>query len=316
MPQVDLSSVCGAHDRKVACETTAGDFSENDHPAPEEVEDPQTIIPDYAPESFWLSKDAEIDWLDQNAFMERKDSGKGSAISIPNSSNLNPNSTSGSQRYSVNLKSKASIIGLPKPQKPNYVDRRTCRPASVRLFPKRPGPVSGRPVALSEPSSPKVSCMGRVRSRKDRSRRVKNCKKQTEPGLVKSRSIKERKPGFWNNFRLMFRSKGHKTGCKADGADIEPVKKSSRSDKKRGLTPDNANGGCSVRVDLGEPPGLGGVKRFASGRRSDAWAGDVEVDGALSEPLDRGSIWRRRDRGSPEEVNVERNWQVAGPASV
>ncbi|KAJ8423604.1 hypothetical protein Cgig2_015519 [Carnegiea gigantea] len=301
MPQVDLSSVCGAHDRKVACETTTGDISDDDNPAPAEMDDPQTTVPDYAPESFWLSKDAEIDWLDQNAFIERKDSGKGSVISIPNSSNLHPNSTLGSQRYSVNLKSKASIIGLPKPQKPNYVDRRNCRPASIRLFPKKPGPVSGRPAAMSEPSSPKVSCMGRVRSRKERSRRGKNRKKQTEPVLLKSRSIKEKKPGFWNNFRLMFRSKGTKTGCKADGAEIEPVKKSSRSDKKRGFMADNANGGCSVQVGLVEPPGLGGVKRFASGRRSDAWAGDAEVDGAKTEPLDRGSIWRRRDRGPPEE---------------
>lgn len=309
MPQVDLSlsSVCGGGDRKVACETIAGDG--DDHPAPEEDPLETTNVPDYAPESFWLSKDAELDWLDQNAFIERKDSGKGSVTSIPNS-------VTNSQRYSLNLKSKASIIGLPKPQKQNYSDRRSCRPANIRLFPKRPGPVSGRPAAVSEPSSPKVSCMGRVRSRKDRSRRGKNNrKKQNEPGgLVKSRSVKERKPGFWKNFRGMFRSKGPKAGCKGTEPECEPAKRSSRSwERKRGL---GSEGGGSIETVLSEPPVLGGVKRFASGRRSDAWAGEVEVDGSQSEPLDRGPIWRRRESGPPAEVSVGRSWEAVGPASV
>lgn len=312
MPQVDLSSVCAggvSQDRKVSCETLAG--AGDDPPSP--AEDLPTTPPqlDYAPESFWLSKDAELDWFDRNAFIERKDSGKGST-----NTNTNTNSISGSQRYSVNLKPKTSIIGLPKPQKTNYADRRICRRGSIRLFPKRsePGRVGGgKPVvAFSEPSSPKVSCMGRVRSRKDRSRRgKKNRMKQTEPDFVKSRTIKERKKtGFWTNLKVLFRSKGNKTGCKGNEQGVEPV---SVSKKKRGF---DFNNGGSSEINPVHVPGLGGVKRFASGRRSDAWAVDLLVHGAKSEPLDRRPIWQRRERGPPVDVDVDRDWQSVGPASV
>ncbi|XP_021764937.1 uncharacterized protein LOC110729510 [Chenopodium quinoa] len=310
MPQVDLASVCAgvAHDRKVTCETTADD-STAEEPIPP---------PDYAPESFWLSKDAELDWLDRNAFLDRKDSGKGGPNS--NSSSLNPvHVSAGSQRYSANLKSKASLIALPKPQKQNYAEvknRRHCRPSSVRLFPKRSEPV-GKPV--TEPGSPKVSCMGRVKSRKG-SRSGKNRKKVIEPGLVRNKSVKERKPGFWKNFRSIFRSKG---GNKLDvqlqrGDDEEFVgvtkRNNSNSKKKRGFNSNNCDG--LSEAGSVQPSGLGGMKRFASGRKSDSWAGDVEVDGAKSEPLDGGPIWRRREVGPPVEVDVDRDWRAVGPMSV
>lgn len=49
-----------------------------------------------------------------------------------------------------------------------------------------------------------------------------------------------------------------------------------------------------IKAPAGDPPGLGGVKRFASGRRTASWGGDVGVevemeDGhvAWSGPLDR-----------------------------
>lgn len=308
MPQVDLSSVCAgaggiAPDRKVACETTAtssaSDTDESPPPPP-----PPPI--DYAPESFFLSKDAEREWLDQNAYIERKNSGKGPTSTTSNSnSNSNPNSIYVSQRH---LKSKASILGLPKPQKPNYTEaknRRPIRPASIRLFPKRSESIGRKPAAaLSEPSSPKVSCMGRVRSRRDR-------KKQAEPnrGSVATKSVKTTKTGFWNNLLSMFQSKGDKIGCKGIEPDGEPVvprpRRCSNSRRKCG--------GSSSESTPGEPPGLGAMNRFASGRRSDAWAGEIEVK---SEPLDRSPIWRRREKGPPAHVGVDRDWQSVGPASV
>lgn len=321
MPQVDFASVCAGvtQDRKVACETLAHGGDDDSLEVAEEENPPTIPPPDYAPESFWLSKDAELDWLDRNAFLERKDSGKGS-----NSANLNPvHITAGSQRYSANLKSKASLIALPKPQKQNYAEvknRRHCRPSSVRLFPRRSEPGGIKPtVALSEPGSPKVSCMGRVRSRKDRSRRGKNRKKITEPGLVRNKSVKERKSGFWKNFRSIFRSKGNKKmECNSQPEEefVSVVRRSSSIKKKRGFNSNNSSGlgdTCSS-----EPPGLGAMKRFASGRKSDAWAGDVEVDGAKSEPLGRGGgpIWRRREVGPPVEVDVDRDWREVGPMSV
>ncbi|KMT06780.1 hypothetical protein BVRB_7g159390 [Beta vulgaris subsp. vulgaris] len=333
MPQVDLTSVCAGvtHDNKVACETLAGDSftgdEEEESPAPAETQNP-----DYAPESFWLSKDAELDWLDRNAFLDRKDSGKGSNS---NSTNLNPvHISAGSQRYSTNLKSsKASLIALPKPQKQNYAEvknRRHYKPSSIRLFPKRSDSVGRKPVvALSEPGSPKVSCMGRVRSRKDRNRRGKNRsnnnnnKKVNEPGLVRNKSVvKDRRSGFWKNIRSIFRLKGSKMGGKADEEFEGNVNKSSSLKKKRGFNNFNSNndvgvGGLSEEVGSVGPPGLGGMKRFASGRKSDGWAGDVEFDGAKSEPLDpRGPIWRRREAGPPVEIEVDRDWRVVGPISV
>ncbi|XP_021728636.1 uncharacterized protein LOC110695717 [Chenopodium quinoa] len=315
MPQVDLASVCAgvAHDRKVTCETTAITANDDDSTAEEPIPPP-----DYAPESFWLSKDAELDWLDRNAFLDRKDSGKGG--SNTNSSNLNPvHISAGSQRYSANLKSKASLIALPKPQKQNYAEvknRRHCRPSSVRLFPKRSEP-AGKPVV--EPGSPKVSCMGRVKSRKG-SRRGKNRKKGIESGLVRNKSVKERKPGFWKNFRSIFQSKRGNNNLSSqpqqlDDEEFVGVVKRNNSKKKRGFNSNNNCGGLS-EVGSVEPSGLGGMKRFASGRKSDSWAGDVEADGAKSEPLGGGPIWRRREVGPPVEVDVDRDWRAVGPMSV
>ncbi|XP_010038972.2 uncharacterized protein LOC104427601 [Eucalyptus grandis] len=190
MPQVDLVSACagGSCDRKIACETIAGaEDPASAQPAEgglDQLSDRPEIPPDFPPESFWLSKDAEFDWFDRNAFYERKESTKAST----NSGNLNPssNSNSNSQRFSLNRKSKASIIGLPKPQKSCFVDaknRKTAaKAANARLFPKRNGSSGGKlNPSLIEPSSPKVSCMGRVRSKRDRNRRLRSRSRAVEP---------------------------------------------------------------------------------------------------------------------------------------
>ncbi|KAK6944045.1 hypothetical protein RJ641_025147 [Dillenia turbinata] len=246
MPPVDLETlVCGCSDAKVVCETIANNQTPLDH-----SEKPQ----DSPPDSFWLSKDAELDWFDRNLFYERKESTKG--ISNP----THPNSTSNSQRYS--LKSKASIIGLPKPQKSCYADCNTLRRNnrhSARLFPNRP---DKKPVVqVVEPGSPKVSCMGRVRSKKDRNRRSRSRRRSVEPALEKAKSCRRKKSGFWNNFRSIF-----KTGCKHqpsaavdDGSFSESVPRSS-------VTVSHSD--FMSRLPASEAPGLGGVKKFSSGRRS------------------------------------------------
>ncbi|KAK9755296.1 hypothetical protein RND81_01G016100 [Saponaria officinalis] len=212
---------------------------------------------DYAAESFWVSQDAELDWLDRNAVIDRKDSGK---ASLPPSSN-------GSNRFSGSIKTKPSIIGLPKPTKPNY--RRPCKASSVRLFPKRTNSVGNN---KSEPSSPKVSCMGRVRSRRGKSRRNKS-------------AVQDTKPGFWNNFRAMFRPKSHDNGnnnSNDNSSSNNKTKNQKQKKKKREFESNEGTGGGAA-----EAPGLGGVKRFASARRSDGWASELEVnmsrDGAHTE---------------------------------
>ncbi|GMH09914.1 hypothetical protein Nepgr_011755 [Nepenthes gracilis] len=280
MPQVDLVVVYGGSlDRKITCETL-----ENHDPTAADLVHKPDPPPDYAPDSFRVSKDAELDWIDRNAFIERKDSAKGNSNS--HSANLNPNQNSVSLRYSV--KSRASIIGLPKPQKTNYADsnfRRSCRPPSVRLFPKRSETVSGKStVSVTEPSSPKVSCMGRVRSTKDRSRRMRKRRNQPEPVMTKTRSLRKPKVGFWTNFRSMFLSRSHKPAEKSKEQPKEsPMARKSRSVKKREFS-------ATPSETPSEAPSLGAVKRFASGRRSDAWAGELDVDGAKSRPLDGASI--------------------------
>ncbi|KAE8718965.1 hypothetical protein F3Y22_tig00109983pilonHSYRG00021 [Hibiscus syriacus] len=280
MPQGNLEtlvSACagGSHDNKIVCETfatTETDTNGDDHLL-DSAEKP--VEEEIAPESFWLSKDAEFDWFDRNAFYERKESHKGN--SAPNSTNLNPslNSNTNSQRFSLR-KSKASIIGLPKPQKPCYVEpknRKITKPGNARLFPKRSGSVkSDRP--LVEPSSPKVSCIGRVRSKRDRNSRLK--KRDQKPAGVETVNEKTsgKRSSLFSSFRSIFR---HKSNGKASEAHAQAA--GNKAIRSR-LPPDDDKAIWrkpeTMEIDVvaepepePEPVSLGGMKRFASGRRSE-----------------------------------------------
>ncbi|XP_042040176.1 uncharacterized protein LOC121785800 [Salvia splendens] len=282
MPPVDLENLVSAcaggvcSDSKVTCETLAGDS-----------DDDGVVVadPDLPPESFWLSKDAEYDWFEHHTFFERKDSGGkgGSGLTADVQSN------SSLQRFSFSRKSKAAILGLPKTQKATFVDpkRRRCnKQATVRLFPKRTEP-AGKSAVPVEPGSPKVSCIGRVRSK--RGRRRSGSVRRREKAAEKLRSgggekgEKKQKAGFYSKMMGMFRSKrsrskkAPRSGCRraADetkaGAELQRWSASSRVREVAGG---------------GEAPGLGGLNRFASGRRSaSSWAGED-----LSETVS-GSDW-------------------------
>ncbi|XP_031104394.1 uncharacterized protein LOC116007840 [Ipomoea triloba] len=282
MPQVDLEtlvSACagGGADRKIACETLAVDGAADDKDdSDDEIEEKEVIPVDFPPESFWLSKDAEYDWFDRNAFLERKESTKGINPN-PTTTTTHPSSNSGSQRF---LKPKASIIGLPKTQKTAYAEskRRTCnKPANIRLFPPRRTESMGKPVA--EPSSPKVSCMGRVRSKR---RRRRSSSKREKP-VERSRSGREnRKLGFYSRFVSMFMSdRNHKPAKKVEkerkGEPPVPARKSVKTKKAREI---------QISTEpVAEPPGLGSMNRFASGRRSQSWGAD-EISAVISETFD------------------------------
>lgn len=294
MPQVDLEtlvSACagGSMDRKIACETQADAITGVQDPPEEDDADEQAVPPDFPPESFWLSKDAEYDWFDRNAFYERKDSTKGNS----NSNNLNPNanhSNSNSQRFSLNLKSKAAIIGLPKPQKHNYVDtknRRNCKAGNTRLFPKRSGSVGKSDAPMIEPSSPKVSCMGRVRSKRDRKRRFRNRQRSSAESTMEKaiKPVERRKTGFFASFRAMFRHGHRDKSAKSPyaAADSPPRHSSVMSGRARDRSAaydfDTLSIDSLPRQSVeSEPPGLGGMKRFVSGRRSGSWVGDAGID--------------------------------------
>lgn len=287
MPQVDLEtlvSACagGGNDRKVVCETLADNVGAGEKPVKDDLnaeEKEPEVPPDFPPESFWLSKDAEFDWFDRNAFLERKQSMKGIG---PNPTNLNiPGSNSNSQRFSTTLKTKASIIGLPKTQKASFVDskRRTCKPANIRLFPAKRSESTLKSASVTEPSSPKVSCMGRVRSKRSRRRSSEKKSKKREKSLERSRSSSEkRKTGFCSRLLSIFRSgRNHKKPArssteKALGSRIEEPVKPLRKSKSVGV---GKTRGAPVGVEpVSELAGLGGMKRFASGRRSESWGGD------------------------------------------
>lgn len=261
MPQVDLEtlvSVCGGTDRKIACETLADDDDTPTEQAPE-------VAPDLPPESFWLSKDAEYDWFDRNAFFERKESTKGSSNSTNLNPNINPSSNSSSQRFS-----KAKIIGLPKTQKTNYVDskRRNCKPSNIRLFPKRSESTGKSTVPLAEPSSPKVSCMGRVRSKRGRRRTSRREQVAVKSVAETAKSDGGRRKGFYSGLISLFR-KDRRHRNKPAGKMSDPAEESS---------PRNSVSSRAREVSAVDPPSLGGMTRFVSGRRSESWgANDFEV---------------------------------------
>ncbi|KAF9680874.1 hypothetical protein SADUNF_Sadunf06G0167000 [Salix dunnii] len=298
MPQVDLEtlvSACagGSCDRKISCETvvaaTTNNYSQPPHYSPDLAEMP----PDFPPESFWLSKDAELDWFSTNAYYERKDSTKGNS----NSTNLNPNiipNPSNSQRFS-SLHTKASIIGLPKTQKPTFVldkkNRRNCKPGNTRLFPKRSGSTGkSDSTTMVEPSSPKVSCMGRVRSKKERNRRLR--KQQQEQRSFQSIGKKEgtkrekkQKTSFFASFKAIFRSKsnrkditlksGNDTSYGGSVSESYTIKKS--SDIRDRLPASDRDAPPRRSVGMEPVVGLGGMTRFSSGRRSESWSAEICV---------------------------------------
>ncbi|OIW11359.1 hypothetical protein TanjilG_19615 [Lupinus angustifolius] len=286
MPQVDIEtlvSVCagGSTDRKIACETLADDH-QTDRPEPH---------PDSPPESVWLSRDEEYDWMDRNAVYERKESTKGNSSSVPNSTNLNPNpnaiKNSILQRFSLNFKSKAPIIGLPKVQKPSFVEaknRRHHKTTSTTLFPTRSASVGKSVSSLKEPSSPKVSCMGRVRSKHDPNRRFSNSRRSTiSDAVAEEKPVRTgKKPGFFKSFRAIFRSGRKSKPEKESGSGTKNCVNEIKITKPRDSV-SNVNDALFAEsnsrksVSQCEPPGLGNINRFTSGRRSESW-GVSETD--------------------------------------
>ncbi|KAG7634181.1 hypothetical protein ISN44_As03g044340 [Arabidopsis suecica] len=284
MPQVVSSACTGGSDRKISCETLADDNEDSVHNS--KIRPVSTSAVDFPPESYSLSKEAQLEWLNDNAFFERKESQKGNSSAPISNPNTNPNSSS----HRISLKSKASIIRLPKPQKTCFNEakkRRNCRIARTLMIPKRIGSRLKSDPTLSEPCSPKVSCIGRVRSKRDRSRRMQR-QKSGRTNSFKDKPVPVKKPGFFASFRAIFRTGG---GCKdlsASGAHaprrdvvVSPPRVSvRRSTDIRGRLPPGDVGKSSPQrnstgsrrsIDGGEPvlPGLGGMTRFTSGRRPD-----------------------------------------------
>ncbi|XP_043707064.1 uncharacterized protein LOC122656552 [Telopea speciosissima] len=313
MPQVDLETfVCGG-DRKITCESLVGDHhSQPDKPDSPEEEAP----PDFPAESFQILKEEELEWFNRNALYERKESQKGNSNPNPNPNPISISNQS-SQRFSLNLTSNKSIIGLPKPQKSCFLiskSRRTGPPPRAPFFPKKPSR-SGKSLTVTEPSSPKVSCIGRVKSKKDKNRRCASGRQPTEGTTAKaSKSKPGKKTGFWANLMGVL-----PPSCR-DGSSVAIEGPPNESPKlasvpRRSFTERERK--IPASLPLGEPTGLDGMKRFTSGRRSESWISDFDLaESVVVVDSDVNSIWRRRDVDPPKKIDCVRDWECEGPASV
>ncbi|XP_008788957.2 uncharacterized protein LOC103706586 [Phoenix dactylifera] len=278
MPQVDIENlVCGG-DRKVACETLAEAGGDPDFPA----------------ESFEVRIGDEIEWADLNAVYDREDSTKGGTNPKSNHTNPRPLAASNSQRFSANLKAKPPIIGLPgKIHNSGYDGRRAHRPPHVQIFPKKAagggGGGEGRksPVPELEPGSPKVSCFGKVSSDRERKRCQREC-----PGAVAAEEEREERE-CWRVFAAIFWRGG------GDRAAPEEVK--GEEEKKEITVPSKNIPAPAGRAPESAARGIGGMMRFASGRRAASWGAEAEVEehAARSVAMDRVGSWGQQS-GSVE----------------
>ncbi|KAL8218337.1 hypothetical protein R6Q57_021710 [Mikania cordata] len=133
------------------------------------------------PDSYAVCETKVADWLDRNTFIERKASVKFACVKT-----LDPCQTRSSHRRSVTLnqRPKLSIIGFRKKpvQNNDSKSRRADGIENVRLFRNRSEPGRDYCLLITEPVSPKVSCVGRV-------------------GSVR---VQGRKAGVWRSFKAAF----------------------------------------------------------------------------------------------------------------
>ncbi|KAI5003671.1 hypothetical protein ZWY2020_030831 [Hordeum vulgare] len=246
MPQVDLESlVCGgagagAGDRKVSCETVIADVASPPRPpAPD---------PDFPPDSITIRIGEDVAFSEVNPIYERDDSTKGST---------NPKSSSaagGGACNPVPLKARsnsariaggpaaatATFFGLPARIRPAFTRR---QPSQGRILPdKRSGTGTG-----DEPRSPKVSCIGKVLSDRERCGR-------------------RRQRRWWRGVAAVFRCGG---GCASRGFG-------GAAGKKMALEEDGHD------EEEEKEPSVAGMRRFKSGRRAATW-GEEALAAAAAE---------------------------------
>ncbi|KAI3730229.1 hypothetical protein L1987_61398 [Smallanthus sonchifolius] len=124
------------------------------------------------PDSYAVCGTKVADWLDRNTFMERK-----ASVKFACAKTMDPCQTT-RRNVSLNQRPKLSIIGFRK--KP--IDGRSKHNENVRLFRNRSEPGRDYCLLITEPVSPRVSCVGRV-------------------GSVR---VQGRKAGVWRSFKAAF----------------------------------------------------------------------------------------------------------------
>ncbi|KAL5228992.1 hypothetical protein ABZP36_017257 [Zizania latifolia] len=290
MPQVDLESlVCGvagagAGDRKVSCETViageSGDASPPRMPPPD---------PDFPPESITIPIGDEVDFSELNPIYDRDDSTKGSTNpkSAAGASNPIPaKSRSNSTRIAGAPAAATTFFGLPASIRPVFTRR---RPSQGRILPDKRssgrgggggggGAGGGRGEGEEEPRSPKVSCIGKVLSDRERYGRRRGRR-------------------WWRGFVAIFLCGG---GCSCRGGGG-----GGGARKKVALDEDKDNNFDDTQQ------GIAAMRRFKSGRRTASWveealaaaaaaaAGEEQQQGEEEKPQEKAELhdteqWARR----------------------
>uniref|UniRef100_A0A0E0J6V5 Uncharacterized protein n=1 Tax=Oryza nivara TaxID=4536 RepID=A0A0E0J6V5_ORYNI len=186
-----------------------------------------------------------------------------------------------SQRFSGNLKPTAApIIGLSRKLGHGGGGGGGggggFRPPAI--FPKKAktgggGRTPRAAVPDHEPGSPKVSCIGKVLSDRERARRHRRWSLETRPRGVGGGCC----PGLGSLFVRRSRSRKNVVECVDDQSPPPPppppptVAALRRREEKVVLMTEEAAAAPA--------PALGGMTRFASGRRAADWAAEMEMDG-------------------------------------
>jgi hypothetical protein len=183
-----------------------------------------------------------------------------------------PGGNGAPQRFSGNLKPTAApIIGISGNLGQGCAARRHRPPA---MFPKKANTGGGgrnpKP-AVPEPGSPKVSCIGKVLSGRERA----GHRSPTEAtgGCC---------PGFGFSIRRSRRSR--KSAVESVDWSPPPMLPLANVERKREAVDADVTAGLPAPAPA---PALGGMRRFASGRRGVDWAAGMEDGGrvARSGPL-------------------------------
>ncbi|OAY63966.1 hypothetical protein ACMD2_03982 [Ananas comosus] len=276
MPLSDLEAPSNNGDG--ALETLAAAAEE------EEEEEEEESDPEMPPESFRIGIGEEFDWAELNAVLDRDDSTRGSANPKSQQQQHHHHHANPSKPRSDDSQRFSGIIVLPGaiPISGAYLGRSARRARRKKMAGNGGGRAGRGAVPETDPGSPKVSCAGKVMSQRDRHRNPGILRRSPEDEDEEERG--GRRGSFVAVALRLFR------GC---GAGPSPS--------------DNA-----PAMVAAAPPGLGGMKRFASGRKGECSCGG-DADGgmychvALSRPLDREVVAGNASVGPFEEMGRGRD---------
>jgi len=207
----------------------------------------------------------EIAWSEISGVYDRDDSLK---------ENTNPKcllknhpgaNNGASQRFSGNLKPTAApIIGL-SGKLGQGGGRGRHHPPPPAIFPKKAKTGGGGRApraAVPEPGSPKVSCIGKVLSDRERARLGRPPRPRGDGG------------GCCGGLAFFMRRNRSRNSveCVDQSPPLPPVVETARRRETK-----EVEAASAAEVAAAAAPGLGGMRRFASGRRAAEWA--AEMDG-------------------------------------